>query len=149
MNDLVEWACDIKELEKDIWEWTTIGDSKGYVDDELIAKVEKVKEKKSNFWDEWEWTVPFKDKTITYQNMPDKQMAIQLLIVKFGNGSKIKEFKRLTNKRNALPLIHGKRPASGSVLESEDAKMSDIDNLINILGSLVDKHKELLDKYGE
>ena len=68
-----------------------------------------------------------------------------------GIGDKIREFNELTNKRNALPLIHGKRlpSGSGSTLDSDDAKEEDINSLIGILGSLVDKHKELIDKHEE
>jgi len=233
-------------------EWITLGDFNGNVDYELIVKVEKIE--KGNKWDDWKWTVPYKDEH-EYTRMPDKPMAIQLLTVKFGEsgdskfsinhakqptsedfprvvfmnkeltltlaefiilshlvknpfivhsredlmsiisdrshgldiktfnthiksirkrlheldedneyikthggigysligGSKIREFNRLTNKRNALPLIHGKRlpSGSGSELKFENVSMPDIDSLIDILGSLADKHKELIDKYEE
>ena len=147
MNDLVEWGCDINEIEPGLLEWKTLGDSNGYVDDELIAKVKKIKGSK---WDDWEWSIPNIDKK--FERMPDKQIAIRLLTVKFGGDSmnKIKKFKSLTNKRNALPLIHGKRlpSGSGSELKFENINISDIDSLINLLGSLADQHKDLLDKYG-
>ena len=44
MNDLVEWACDINKVETDKFEWKTLGDSNGNVDDELIVTVEKIVE---------------------------------------------------------------------------------------------------------
>ena len=149
MNDLVEWACEIDDTETDILKYTTIGDSNGYVDDELIVKVEKIKGKKPNKRDDWKWKIPSKYYPDSYTRMPDKQMAIQLLTVKFGWGSKTKKFNRLANLRNALPLIHGKKPTPGTVLKAEDAKEEDINSLIGILGSLVDKHKELIDKHEE
>ena len=74
---------------------------------------------------------------------PDTKMALELLNAKF-TGAKAKEFKRLSKVRNGLPLIHGKRQASGSALESVNASTLDIDNLVDILGSLVDKHEELI-----
>ena len=135
MNDIVEWACEIKKVETDVWKWSTINHSNKYVD---IVKVKKGL-----------WTLSKVYKSEPSKVQPDKDMAIQVIVAKFDWSYTEKEFRRLTKIRNALPLIHGKRPASGSVLESEDAKMSDIDNLINILGTLVDKHKELLDTYGE
>ena len=97
-----------------------------------------------------EWSVPnIDDKN---NRMPDKQIAIRLLDVKFGRDSKnkINKFKTLTNKRNALPLIHGKRlpSGSGSELKFENITISDVDSLINLLGSLADRHKTLLDEYG-
>ena len=78
----------------------------------------------------------------------DKKMAIQILQAKLPLVAS-KEFNRLSEVRNSLPLIHGKRDASGSSLKSVNASISDINSLINILGSLVERHKELLDKYGE
>ena len=73
-------------------------------------------------------------------------MANQLLLAKLPLGTS-KEFLRLSEVRNGLPLIHGKREASGVALQSVNASTSDIRSLINILGSLVDRHKELMDKY--
>jgi len=242
MNDLVEWACDKEKIDPGLVKWKTLGDSNGVVDDELIAKVKKIKVSK---WDDWEWSIPNIDEK--FERMPDKKIAIRLLTVKFGEsgdskfsinhkkkrvvfmnkeltltlaefiilshlvkypfrahsreylmniisdrshglditmfnthiesirkrlheldedneyiktyegigyslfgGSKIRGFNELTNKRNALPLIHGKRlpSGSGSELKFDNINISDIDNLINLLGSLADRHRNLLDKYG-
>ena len=135
MNDLVEWACEIKEVESDIWEWSTLDYSNKYVN---IVRVEK------GLWFLPNYSEPFKVQ-------PDKGMAIDVIVAKFNWKYEVEEFIRLTDKRNALPLIHGKRlpSGSGSELKFENAKISDIDSLISLLGSLVDRHKDLLDKYGE
>jgi|LWDU01.1.fsa_nt_gi CheY-like chemotaxis protein len=133
MNDLVEWACDIKEVEPNIWKWSTIDFSNKYVN---IVRVEKGL-----------WFSPNKSEPSKVQ--PDKDMAIQVIDAKFDWSYTAKEFRRLTQIRNALPLVHGRRMASGSVLKSLDAKISDVNSLIDIFGSLVDRHKESLDKYGK
>ena len=135
MNDIVEWACEIKKVETDVWKWSTINHSNKYVD---IVKVKKGL-----------WTLSKVYKSEPSKVQPDKDMAIQVIVAKFDWSYTEKEFRRLTKIRNALPLIHGKRQASGSALESEDASMLDINSLIDILGSLVDRHKKLLDKNGE
>jgi len=132
MNDLVEWACDIKEVESDIWEWSTIGQFGKYVD---------IVEGKNGGW-----VIPGEHRSEPSKMQPDTKMASELLYAKF-EGDKAKEFKRLSKIRNGLPLVHGKRQASGSALESVNATTSDIDSLIDILGSLVDRHEELVGKY--
>ena len=129
MNDLVEWACDIKEVEPEWWEWSTIGQFGKYVD---------IVEGKNGGW-----TIPGEHRLEPSKMQPDTKMALELLNAKF-TGAKAKEFKRLSKVRNGLPLIHGKRKASGSALKSENASMSDIDSLVDILSSLVDKHEELI-----
>jgi CheY-like chemotaxis protein len=129
MNDLVEWACDIKEVEPEWWEWSTIGQFGKYVD---------IVEGKNGGW-----IIPGEYRLEPSKMQPDTKMALELLNAKF-TGAKAKEFKRLSKVRNGLPLIHGKRQASGSALESVNASTLDIDNLVDILGSLVDKHEELI-----
>ena len=129
MNDLVEWACDIKEVEPEWWEWSTIGQFGKYVD---------IVEGKNGGW-----ITPGEYRLEPSKMQPDTKMALELLNAKF-TGAKAKEFKRLSKVRNGLPLIHGKRQASGSALESVNASTLDIDNLVDILGSLVDKHEELI-----
>ena len=129
MNDLVEWACDIKEVEPEWWEWSTIGQFGKYVD---------IVEGKNG-----SWTIPGEHRLEPSKMQPDTKMALELLNAKF-TGAKAKEFKRLSKVRNGLPLIHGKRKASGSALKSENASMSDIDSLVDILSSLVDKHEGLI-----
>jgi len=134
MNDLVEWACDIKEVEPNIWKWSTIGQYEKYVD---------IVEGKDGAW-----IIPGEHRSEPSKMQPDTKMALQLLLAKF-KAVKAMEFKKLSKIRNGLPLVHGKRQASGSALESNNASTSDIDNLIDILSSLVDRHKELVDMYGK
>ena len=134
MNDLVEWSCDIKNEENDEWVWSTINQQ---------GKYSTIVEGKDG-----EWIIPDEYYQKNEKRQPDKKMAIQILQAKLPLVAS-KEFNRLSEVRNSLPLIHGKRDASGSSLKSVNASISDINSLINILGSLVERHKELLDKYGE
>jgi CheY-like chemotaxis protein len=134
MNDLVEWACDIKNDENDDWTWSTINQQGNH---------STIVEGKNG-----EWIIPDEYHQKTEKRQPDKKMAIQLLQAKLPLAVS-KEFNRLSELRNGLPLIHGKRGVSGSALKSVNASVSDIDSLINLLGSLADQHIELLDKYGE
>ena len=132
MNDLVEWSCKIEKGEDDDWTWSTINQQ---------GKYSTIVEGKNG-----EWIIPDEYYQIKEKRQNDKKMANQLLLAKLPLGTS-KEFLRLSEVRNGLPLIHGKREASGAALESVNASISDIDSLIDILSSLVDRHKELMDKY--
>ena len=92
------------------------------------------------------WTMPEIKNFKPVKNQPDRLMASEILSAKFPY-NKVKEFKRLSEIRNGLPLVHGKRDASGNALKSVNATEEDIDSLVNVLGSLVDKHKELLNRH--
>ena len=81
------------------------------------------------------------------QLQPDSQMAVQLFAVKFDSNDHAKEFIKLRKIRNQLPLVHGNRKALGSGSYSSNASTLNINSLIHILGSFVDRHKKLIDKY--
>jgi len=132
MNDLVEWACEIKEVEAGIWKWSTIGQFGKYVD---------IVEGKNG-----RWIIPGEYKSEPSLVQPDTKMALELLDAKFKAG-KAREFRRISKIRNGLPLVHGKREVSGSALKSVNASIEDINSLVSILSSLVNRHKELLESY--
>jgi len=132
MNDLVEWSCNIEQLDSGVWRWSTINQHGKYVD--IVEGVEN------------NWTMPEIKNFKPVKNQPDRLMASEILSAKFPY-NKVKEFKRLSEIRNGLPLVHGKRDASGNALKSVNATEEDIDSLVNVLGSLVDKHKELLNRH--
>jgi CheY-like chemotaxis protein len=131
MNDLVEWSCNIEQLDSGVWRWSTINQKGNYVD--IVEGVEN------------NWTMPEIKNFKPVKNQPDRLMASEILSAKF-QYNKVKEFKKLSEIRNRLPLVHGKRGASGNALKSANATSEDIDSLVNVLGSLVDKHKELLNR---
>ena len=131
INDVVLWVCSKYEDNEKV----------EYRLDNAGGEVVVTGEKNGNKHD---WFFPY-DKNRTDPNFPDRFVAervISLMQDSFADKScNYMLFKKLADKRNGLPLIHGKADRLASASNSVEAVSDeDIDNLVNLISEIVNYH---------